>query len=304
MLAGSTDVATPVTARQLALAALLEQSPVLKVAAVRALAEECRAGRLALGATSPLAALPDQPGRPATPLLVSPRQLAPRGVGSRAGHAALLHAIAHIEFNAINLALDAAARFDNMPAGYYEDWLAVAAEEAVHFGLLCEHLASLGVSYGDFPAHDGLWEMVWRTRDDVLARMALVPRTLEARGLDASPPIRDRLRAAGDMRGAEILEIILRDEIGHVRIGNHWFRWLCAQRGETPYAAFARVAAAHGVPRLKGPFNLAARRAAGFDERELAALTGSRDAPGPSAVLPPNLGADASPDLAERPSLG
>ena len=148
----------------------------------------------------------------------------------------------------------------------------MAREEALHFELLRDHLATLGHAYGDFDAHDGLWQMAQRTRHDLLARLALVPRTLEARGLDASPAVKAKLLAAGDVRGGEILDIILRDEIGHVAVGNHWYRWLCAQRGLDPLATYAALAREHGAPRLRGPFNLDARRAAGFDEAELAAL--------------------------------
>lgn len=184
----------------------------------------------------------------------------------------MLHAIAHIEFNAINLALDAVARFSGMPVNYYEDWIRVAAEEAYHFTLLADHLVHLGSAYGDHPAHDGLWDMAVRTQHDLLARMALVPRTLEARGLDAAPPIRARLAQAGDTVAAGILDIILRDEIGHVAIGNRWFRWLCQRGGHDPLAFYAVLAQDYRAPRLKGPFNLPARRAAGFDEAELLAL--------------------------------
>ena len=169
------------------------------------------------------------PGRPDRPELVEPRKLGRRSMQSPEGRAVLLHALAHIEFNAINLALDAVWRFGGMPAAFYTDWLKVAAEEAHHFSLLVARLAEFGHAYGDFPAHDGLWDMCERTRGDVLARMALVPRTLEARGLDASPPIRARLQQAGDHASAAILDVILRDEIGHVLIGNRWFRHLCEQ---------------------------------------------------------------------------
>ncbi|VVE22587.1 hypothetical protein PAQ31011_03236 [Pandoraea aquatica] len=214
------------------------------------------------------------PGRPATPQLVSPRELKQRAVTSVDGRAALLHALAHIEFNAINLALDALWRFDDLPTGYYDDWLQVAAEEAYHFSLLVSHLRTLGdqYDYGCFPAHDGLWDMARRTSGDWLARLALVPRTLEARGLDASPPIKAKLSSAGDKAGAAILDIILRDEIGHVAIGNRWYRWGCERAGCEPVETYARLAAQYGAPRLRGPFNLEARRAAGFDDAELAAL--------------------------------
>ncbi len=214
------------------------------------------------------------PGRPATPQLVSPRELKQRAVTSVDGRAALLHALAHIEFNAINLALDALWRFDGLPGAYYDDWLQVAAEEAYHFSLLVSHLRTLGdqYDYGCFPAHDGLWDMARRTSGDWLARLALVPRTLEARGLDASPPIKAKLSSAGDKAGAAILDIILRDEIGHVAIGNRWYRWGCERAGCEPVETYARLAAQYGAPRLRGPFNLEARRAAGFDDAELAAL--------------------------------
>jgi len=148
----------------------------------------------------------------------------------------------------------------------------VAAEEALHFTLLREHLRTLGHDYGDFDAHDGLWAMAERTAGDVTARMALVPRTLEARGLDATPPMQARLARAGDARAVEILDIILRDEIGHVAIGNRWYRWSCARDGLDPLAHYAVLAARHGAPRLKPPFNLDARRAAGFTAAELEAM--------------------------------
>ena len=191
------------------------------------------------------------------------------------GLAALVHAIAHIEFNAINLALDATWRFAGMPEAFYRDWLRVADEEATHFGLLHEHLQSLGHDYGDFPAHDGLWEMCIKTQDDVTARMALVPRTLEARGLDATPLIQARLRKVGTpaaQRVVDILDIILRDEIGHVAVGNRWYGWLCAQQALDPLAHYRQLARQHAAPRLKPPFNDTARRAAGFTNTELQAL--------------------------------
>jgi uncharacterized ferritin-like protein (DUF455 family) len=215
---------------------------------------------------------PGLPGRPPRPRLVQHTQLKPRSAHTREGRAALLHALAHIELNAIDLALDIVWRFDGLPDAFYGQWLQVAREEALHFELLRDHLATLGFGYGDFDAHDGLWQMAERTRHDLLARLALVPRTLEARGLDASPAVKSKLLAAGDERGGEILDIILRDEIGHVAVGNHWYRWLCAQRGLDPLATYAELATRHGAPRPRGPFNLEARRAAGFDEAELAAL--------------------------------
>jgi uncharacterized ferritin-like protein (DUF455 family) len=225
-----------------------------------------------LGADEAWPEPPGLPGRPARPALVPHTRLRPRSAMTREGRAALLHALAHIELNAIDLALDIVWRFPALPEAFYRQWLQVAREEALHFELLREHLGTLGFGYGDFDAHDGLWQMAERTRHDLLARLALVPRTLEARGLDASPAVKAKLVAAGDHRGGEILDIILRDEIGHVAVGNHWYRWLCVQRGLDPLATYAELAVHHGAPRLRGPFNLDARRAAGFDEAELAAL--------------------------------
>jgi uncharacterized ferritin-like protein (DUF455 family) len=216
------------------------------------------------------------PGRPATPRLVAPKEVPSRSAHTPAGRAALLHAIAHIEFNAINLALDHTWRFAGLPVAYYRDWLRVAGEEALHFDLLSSHLQSLGHRYGDFDAHDGLWTMCQRTASDLAARMALVPRTLEARGLDATPPLQDKFAAVGDARAVEILERILQDEVGHVAIGNRWYQWVCARDGLDPLAHTAAMAERHAAPRLRAPFNLAARRAAGFSEAELLALAGTR----------------------------
>jgi uncharacterized ferritin-like protein (DUF455 family) len=211
------------------------------------------------------------PGRPPIKL-VPPAQLGLRSVHTLEGRAVLIHALAHIEFNAINLALDVIWRFPNMPDKFYYDWLRVAQEECEHFGLLNQHLQTLGFQYGDFSGHDGLWEMAERTQDDVLARLALVPRTLEARGLDASPAVRHKLASGGDPAGAAIIDIILRDEIGHVAIGNHWYRRLCTERGLDPIKTYTELAATYRAPKLKGPFNIEARLAAGFDPAEIALL--------------------------------
>ena len=214
-----------------------------------------------------------QPGHPEKPLQVPPQKVPRRRADTLPGRAALIHALAHIEFNAINLALDAAHRFAGMPAAYYADWLGVADEEALHFALLNTHLATLGYAYGDFPAHNGLWDMALKTAHDPLVRMALVPRVLEARGLDAAPLIVDKLRAANDTRMIEILAVIERDEIGHVAIGSRWFAWLCEARGLEPEATFRQLLVDYDAPPLKPPFNLAARRKAGFSEPELAWLS-------------------------------
>ena len=211
-------------------------------------------------------------GIPDRPLLAAPSNMPRRQLNGPENHAALIHALAHIEFNAINLALDAVQRFAGLPAEFYRDWLRVAAEEAYHFTLLREHLCSLGKDYGDFPAHAGLWEMAEKTAHDPLARMALVPRLLEARGLDVTPDIQRKLRGYGDAAGADILNIILRDEIGHVAAGDRWFRYLCAQRGLQPEVAFQTLLATPGVPWPRRPFNETARLAAGFSTAELAML--------------------------------
>lgn len=262
----------PLCARSAALAALREADPVTKAAAARALCGAVTDGSALCPAELELDEPPELPGRPIRPELVEPRKLGRRSMQSPQGRAVLLHALAHIEFNAINLALDAVWRFAGMPAAFYADWLKVAAEEAYHFSLLTARLAEYGHAYGDFPAHDGLWDMCERTRGDVLARMALVPRTLEARGLDASPPIRARLQQAGDHASASILDVILRDEIGHVLIGNRWFRYLCDEGGLDPHATYTRLAEQYHAPKLRGPFNFEARRDAGFDDTELAEL--------------------------------
>jgi uncharacterized ferritin-like protein (DUF455 family) len=257
--------------RRRALELLSMREPLAKAQAVREWAGAL-APNTALDAHAVLTEPEGLPGWPEKPRLVSPAQLPQRSAFDAAGRAALLHAVAHIEYNAIALALDAAWRFAGLPRAYYFDWARVAGEEALHFSLLQQHLATLGHAYGDFDAHDGLWSMAERTRGDVLARMALVPRTLEARGLDVTPAMRAKFARAGDTRAAEILDIILRDEIGHVAIGNRWYRWLCERDRLDPLQAQAELARRHRAPKPKPPFNLEARRAAGFDAQELAAL--------------------------------
>jgi uncharacterized ferritin-like protein (DUF455 family) len=214
------------------------------------------------------------PGRPDRPHLVPAKQVPSRSPFTLEGRAALLHAICHIEFNAINLALDAVWRFAGMPPDFYADWLRVAAEEAEHFSLLQDHLLTLGWQYGDFDAHDGLWTMCQKTQDDILARMALVPRTLEARGLDATPLIQDKLTRAGDLAAVRILDVILRDEVGHVAIGNRWFHALCQSRGLDAVTLYPQLVKQYEAPRLRPPFNETARKAAGFTDEELAFLLG------------------------------
>lgn len=281
--AGGLPMSSP-SARQAALDILAERDPVEKARQARALFEGLDPSGIdtdaALRCDAPF------PGRPALPRLVPARAVPSRSPFTLEGRAAMLHAVTHIEFNAINLALDAVWRFSAMPQRYYVDWLRVAAEEALHFSLLREHLVSLGWDYGAFDAHDGLWSMTERTAHDLTARMALVPRTLEARGLDAAPPMQDKLRKAGDARAVEILDLILRDEVGHVAIGNHWYRWLCARDGLDPLALYPVLAERYQAPRLRPPFNLAARRAAGFTEAENAALAALSGRPDPLKAVP------------------
>ncbi|HET6599022.1 MAG TPA: ferritin-like domain-containing protein [Burkholderiaceae bacterium] len=253
--------------RRCALEILCVADPAAKAAQARARFATLDVAELDVHAT--FIAPTTLPGRPRLPRLVPPKNVPRRSPFTLEGRAALLHAITHIEFNAVNLALDAVWRFPGMPPEFYVDWLRVASEEALHFTLLREHLQTLGFDYGDFDAHDGLWTMVERTAHDVTARMALVPRTLEARGLDATPPMQARLAKAGDARAVEILGVILRDEVGHVAIGNRWYAWLCARDGLDPVALYSELAARFQAPRLRPPFNLEARRAAGFSEAEL-----------------------------------
>lgn len=258
--------------RQAALHWLVECDAVRKAAGVRRLAQAWAAGELGLDADAVLSTSPVAPGHPAKPELVSPLTVQRRAMNTPEGRAAMIHALVHIEFNAINLALDALWRFPNMPREYYADWLRVADEEALHFTLLAEHLQTQGYAYGDFSAHNGLWEMAVRSQHDVLVRMALLPRTMEARGLDVTPGTKAKLMQAGDSAVGPILDIVMRDEIGHVAIGNRWFNYLCAQRGLEPAATYAELLVEYNAALRRGPFNLEARRAAGFSEQELAGL--------------------------------
>jgi uncharacterized ferritin-like protein (DUF455 family) len=257
-------------ARRQALAILALSDPLAKAAQARTLYAELTDA--AIDPDAQITPAGPLPGRPPQPRLVSAKSVPTRSPFTLEGRAALLHAVTHIEFNAINLALDAVWRFGRMPHAFYRDWLRVASEEALHFTLLRDHLLTLGHDYGAFDAHDGLWAMTERTAFDATARMALVPRTLEARGLDATPPMQAKLQRAGDLRAVEILALILRDEVGHVAVGNHWYRWLCDRDGLDPVAHYATLTQRHAAPRLRPPFNHAARLAAGFTEAEIALL--------------------------------
>ncbi len=258
--------------RTVALQLLCETDSERKARQTRTLHEQWLAGAIDVDPSAMPAIRSPLPGRPDRPPLVAPREVGRRAMNTPEGRAALIHALAHIEFNAINLALDAVWRFAGMPREFYGDWLQVAAEEALHFSLLDAHLRTLGHAYGDFNAHNSLWEMAQKTVGDITARMALVPRTLEARGLDATPAVRAKLAQVGDHDAAAILDIILRDEVGHVAIGNCWYRWLCQRDSLDPVATYAELSVRFKAPVLRGPFNLDARRAAGFSDEEIAVL--------------------------------
>ncbi|MCK5639846.1 MAG: ferritin-like domain-containing protein [Gammaproteobacteria bacterium] len=247
--------------------------PDTKAALTHQTVQAWRDGHLSLTESAPPEPI-GEPGRPEKPLMVMPRKLPRRKPNSIEGRAVLFHALTHIEFNAINLGLDAVYRFRDMPEDFYSDWLQVADEEASHFTMLRDHLLTLGHDYGDFPAHNGLWEMAQKTAHDVMVRMALVPRCLEARGLDVSPGIKAKLQQNGDEEGAALLDIILQDEIGHVAIGNRWFNYLCEQRKLEPMPTFEQLINKYMKGQLRGPFHMDARRAAGFSEEELTYLEG------------------------------
>ena len=243
-----------------------------KVAAVRAARAAWLDGQLTHGDGGEVLD-PGARGRPARPRLVPPRELRSRSLAGPEGRLAAIHAVAHIEANAIDLAVDAVHRFRSMPPRFYDDWLRVAEEECGHFELLRCRLHDLGSAYGDLPAHGGLWDACASTADDPLRRMALVPRVLEARGLDVNPAMRERFAAGGDHDTAAILDVILRDEIGHVAVGDRWFKWLCAERGLAPEVTFTRLLTDAEVV-VRPPLNVEARRAAGFGDDELVALAG------------------------------
>ena len=252
-------------------------SPEAKVERTFAAAQAFARGELAIhyDASSPEPIR--MPGRPARPTLVHPRELPRRGFGSDEGRAAFIHAVAHIEFNAIDLAWDAVYRFRGLPDAYYADWVSVANDEARHFTMLRQRLSDFGRDYGDFDAHNGLWEMAEKTAHDGLARMALVPRVLEARGLDVTPGMIAKLRGLGDDATAAILDIILREEVAHVAAGSRWYRWHCERTNVDPRERFRELLREHAGGVLHKPFNTEARLAAGFDADELESLAAEAD---------------------------
>ncbi len=249
-------------------AVVLETDAARKCAAAAALHADLQAGRLQPSHPDVPRRF-DVPGRPERPALVPPRELPRRGLGSEAGRAALLHALAHIEFNAINLAVDAVYRFPGMAPAFYLEWARVGADEARHFALLRGLLRDRGHDYGDFPAHDGLWETAVKTDHDLLVRMALVPRVLEARGIDVTPGLMKSLEAMGADDAVAALDTIYHDEIEHVHIGNRWFHAACRWANRAPRATFAELIREYMSGRIKGPFDREGRLHAGFTEAEL-----------------------------------
>ncbi|MEP4378897.1 MAG: ferritin-like domain-containing protein [Alphaproteobacteria bacterium] len=237
-----------------------------KCAATAAFAARWRDGRIAMvGDTTP----PERPARPAKPDLLPPADVPRRKINrGTAGRIAQIHALAHIELNAIDLAWDIIARFSgrSLPRAFYDDWVRVAEEEARHFGLLADRLTDFDAVYGDLPAHDGLWDSAIETRHDLAARLAVVPLVLEARGLDVTPMMIAKLRTVDDDATADLLEIIYRDEIGHVEIGQRWFEFECARRGLAPQGHWRDLVARHFRGPLKPPFNIEARDAAGMPQ--------------------------------------
>ncbi|WP_374247720.1 ferritin-like domain-containing protein [Thermomonas sp.] len=254
-------------------AATPDDKPALTLAMAAAFAR----GELAIPDGAPPPEPIRMPGRPARPTLVHPRDLPRRGFGSDEGRAAFIHAVAHIEFNAMDLAWDAVYRFRGMPPEFYADWVSVSNDEARHFNLLRARLRDFGHDYGDFDAHNGLWEMAEKTAHDGLARMALVPRVLEARGLDVTPGMIVKLRSLGDAATADILALILREEVGHVAAGSRWYRWHCERTGIEPRARFRALLREYASGVLHKPFNTEARLEAGFDLEELESLLDAAD---------------------------
>lgn len=219
--------------------------------------------------------LPERPGRPARPVLVPPKATGKRSLHKLAGRIAMLHALAHIELNAVDLALDIVARFasEPVPHSFFDGWMRVAYEEAKHFRMVRDRLRALGADYGDMPAHDGLWQAAHSTRNDLTARLAVVPLILEARGLDVTPSLQDKMRETGDIESADVLKVIYEDEKGHVAVGAKWFRFLCARERKDPAATFKALVRANFRGALKAPFNDVARAEAGLTPSFYRSLT-------------------------------
>ena len=237
-----------------------------KVALAKATAKAWFGGRLSVGNRSERLVLPDRPGRPSRPLLLPPREMPRRTTGGLKGRIALLHSLAHIELNAVDMTWDLVARSVHaaVPSGFFDDWVQVGLEEAKHFELLEKRLVALGAGYGDHPAHDGLWQAAQATKDNLLARVAVVPLVLEARGLDVTPALQTALAAAGDQPSADILAIIYRDEKRHVAFGAKWFRYLCERENLQPEPTFHELVRTYFRGPVKPPFNDKARAEAGL----------------------------------------
>ncbi|WP_061935535.1 ferritin-like domain-containing protein [Aureimonas sp. AU22] len=257
-------LATP-TLRGLAIEALREPDLDEKRRLTRLAGERWAARTLGLSAPSD-PPLPSRPGRPAEPPLVSPRHVPRRSVHTVEGRVAMIHALAHIELNAIDLALDIVARFcgQPVPRSFFDGWMMVATDEARHFGLLSDRLSALGSRYGAMPAHDGLWQAVDATAHDLAARLAIVPLILEARGLDVTPSLLSKLHEVGDLETAEILDVIYNDEKRHVAVGAKWFRFLCARQRIDPARRFGELVRECFRGEVKPPFNDRARAEAGL----------------------------------------
>ncbi len=237
--------------------------PDTKVARTAAAVQAWRRGDLEIGRAD----APDRPARPAKPELLSPREMPRRSTGPK-GLIPLVHALAHIELNAVDLAWDIIVRFasDDLPRAFYDDWVGVADEEAEHYAALAARLIELGAQYGDLPAHDGLWGVATRTADDLAARLALIPMTLEARGLDTTPETTKKLRQSGDDATSNILDVIYTDEIKHLAVGVHWFEFLCKAQARDPHAAYSDILNCRFPGGLKPPFNMEARTQAKMSE--------------------------------------
>ncbi len=266
------------TLAEAAVSVLAAAEPLGKLRLTQAAVAAWEAGRIAgIGCATP----PERPARPDRPVLVPPREVPRRRIGREpGGRIALLHALAHIELNAIDLAWDLIARFGPratetaLPRAFFDDWCRVAADEARHFGMLSARLGELGAAYGDLPAHDGLWEAARATAGELLARLAVVPLVLEARGLDVTPGMIEKLRRAGDEASARILETIYREEISHVAAGERWFAFLCQGQGREPGSAWRALVRRHFKGLVKPPFNDEGRRAAGMSPDVYGYFTG------------------------------
>ncbi|MFI9652975.1 ferritin-like domain-containing protein [Guyparkeria halopsychrophila] len=258
------------TIRERAGILLRDNDPSVKADGVRALYDEAMAAADVTVPRTPgsIEPVPD-PGRPERPTLVAPRDVPKRGPATPEGRASMAHSFAHIEFNAMNIGLDACYRFDAMPADFYRDWLSVARDEAKHFELLNAYLRERGYEYGSFPAHASLWETVHDTEHDVMVRMALIPRVLEARGLDVTPGIQRKLAQYDDQPLIDILDVIYNEEIQHVEIGTRWFRFACEQRGVDPRQTFRELLQHYMAGRIRGPYDEFGRKAAGFTDGEM-----------------------------------